>query len=100
MKKEKCKALIEMFQKTFKLLPSLVIEDEFGCTASASIKHKNAKITLEVSELIEEEAETPTQIPSVEFHELRVKDGTSHYIITFYLENDAAGKCAVRVYIE
>jgi len=100
MKKEKCKALIEMFQKIFKLLPSLVIEDEFGCIASTEIKHKNTKIVLEVSELIEEEAETPTQIPSVEFHELKLKDGTSHYIITFYLANNAIGKYAVRIYIE
>jgi hypothetical protein len=100
MKEEKCKNLVNLFQKIFKCSPSLVIEDEFGCTASTEIKHKNTKITFEISELIEEEAKTPTQIPSVEFHELKLKNGTSHYIITFYLQDDAAGKCAVRIYIE
>jgi hypothetical protein len=101
MEKEKCEALIEMFQNVFKLPPSLVIEDEFGCTASTEIQHKNTKIILEISELPDEEKlETSTQIPCIDFHELKLKNGTSHYIISFYLQNEIVGKCAVRIYIE
>jgi hypothetical protein len=103
MEKEKCKALIEMFQNIFKLAPSLIIEDEFGCTVSAELQHKNTKIVLEISELPNEEkkeSEASPQIPTVEFHKLKLKNGTSHYIISFYLYNDVVGKYAVRIYIE
>ena len=99
MEKEKCETLIEMFQNIFKLPPSMIIEDEFGCIASAEIQHKNVKIILEVSELNEEEIET-SSAQNIEFHELKLKNGTSHYIISFYLQNDVVGKYTVRIYIE
>jgi hypothetical protein len=97
MEKEKCKALIEVFQNIFKHDPSLIIEDEFGCTASAEFQHKNTKIILEISELPNEDS---PQIPTVEFHKLKLKNDTFHYIISFYLQNDVVGKYAVRIYIE
>lgn len=110
MEKEKCKTLIELFQNIFKLPPSLVIEDELGCTVSTEIKHKNTKITLEVSELNEEEFENTTLKLPVEFHELKLKNGASHYIIAFYLkdnlqdlqdlQDDAVGKYVIRIYLD
>jgi hypothetical protein len=103
MEKEKCEALIEMFQNIFKLPPSLIIEDEFGCTASAEFQHKNTKIILEISDLPNEEKkefETSPQTPTIEFHKLKLKNGTFHYIISFYLQNDVVGKYVVRIYIE
>jgi hypothetical protein len=96
---KKYKNLINLFQNIFKLPPSLVIEDELGCTVSTVIKHKNTKITLEVSELNEEEFENTTLKLPVEFHELKLKNGTSHYIISFFFQNDTA-KYVVRVYLE
>ena len=101
MKEEKCQNLVKLFQNIFKFSPSLVIEDELGCTVSAEIKHKNAKIVFEISELNEEEGfkDTIQKLP-IEFHELKLKNGTSHYIISFYLQNDVVGRYTVRIYIE
>jgi hypothetical protein len=101
MKEEKCKNLINLFQNIFKFSPSLVIEDEFGYIVSAKIKHKNAKIVFEISELNEEEESKDTlQKLPIEFYELKLKNGTSHYIVAFYFQDDVVGRCAVRVYIE
>jgi hypothetical protein len=93
------KNLVNLFQNIFKFSPSLVIKDELGCTVSTVIKHKNTKITLEISELNEEEVEGTTPKFPVEFHELKLKNGTSHYIISFFLQNDTA-RYVVRVYLE
>jgi hypothetical protein len=100
MKKEKCQNLVSLFQNIFKFFPSLVIEDVFGCIVSGEIKHKNAKIVFEISELNEKEFEDTPQKSPVEFHELKLKNGTSHYILAFYLQDDVVGRWAVRVYIE
>ena len=99
MKEEKCKNLVNLFQNIFKRPPVSIDEDEFGCTASTVIKHKNAKIILELSELLEgEEVEKPEQ--PVEFHELKLKNGTSNYIISFYLQDKTGKEYTVRIYIE
>jgi hypothetical protein len=101
MEEEKCKNLVNLFQTIFKFPPSLVIEDEFGCIVSAEIKHKNTKIVFEISELNEEEGfkDTMQKLP-IEFHELKLKDGTFHYIVAFYLQDDVERKYVVRIYIE
>jgi hypothetical protein len=99
--KKKCKNLVNLFQNIFKFSPSLVIEDEFGCIVSGEIKYKDTKIIFEVSELNEEEEfKDAIQKLPVEFHELKLKNGTSHYIIAFYLQDNVVGRWAVRVYIE
>jgi hypothetical protein len=101
MNEEKCKNLVNLFQSIFKAPPSLVIEDDFGYIALTEIKHKNAKIVFEISELNEEgEFKDTTQKLPIEFHELKLKNGTSHYIIAFYLQNNVVGRYAVRIYIE
>jgi hypothetical protein len=104
MNEEKCKNLVNLFQNIFKSPPSLVIEDDFGYLALTEIKHKSTKIVFEISELNEELNEeefkdTPQKLP-IEFHEIKLKDGTSHYIVAFYLRDDVMGKYIVRIYIE
>ena len=107
MKEEKCQNLVKLFQNIFKFFPSSVIEDDFGYLALTEIKHKNVKIVFEISELNEEEEfkdtiqnkDTIQKLP-IEFHELKLKNGTSHYIISFYLQNDVVGRYTVRIYIE
>jgi hypothetical protein len=101
MEEEKCQNLVNLFQSIFKFFPSLVFEDEFGCIVSREIKHKNVKIVFEISEVNEEEEfkDTIQKFP-IEFHELKLKNGTSHYIIAFYFQDDVVGRCAVRIYIE
>ena len=100
MKEEKCQNLVNLFQNIFKFPPSLVIEDEFGCIALTEIKHKNAKIVFEISEFDEEELKNTQQKVPIEFHELKLKNGTSHYIVAFYLQDDVVGKYAIRVIVE